>query len=249
MTARLEGTVALVTGAGQGIGRGIALALARDGASVVLAGRTKTKCDAVAAEIAAEGATAEAVQCDVTVRADVDHAVAHAVATFGGLDILVNNAQSAVQKPITDTTDDDVELCFRSGAMATLYGMQAAYPHLVARKGGSIVNLASSTAIKGDPTFGSYAMAKEAIRGLSRVAVREWGPDNIRVNVIVPAAMSPAAEEFKQNYPEMFDRHLKSVPLQRMGDPCQDIGRAVAALVSDDFSYVTGQTLMLTGGA
>lgn len=249
MQSRLTGKVALVTGAGQGVGRGIALALARNGASVALAGRTKSKCDDVAAEIAAEGGTAAAVQCDVTDRDQVTRAVEFAVNTYGGLDVLVNNAQTAVQKVIVDTTDADVDLCFRSGAMATLYGMQAAYPHLVARSGGSIVNLGSSTAIDGDRTFGSYAMAKEAIRGLSRVAAREWGPDNIRVNIIVPAAMSPAAEEFKQNYPEAFDHHLSSIPLMRMGDPYNDIGRTVAALVSDDCTYMTGQTIMLNGGA
>jgi 2-hydroxycyclohexanecarboxyl-CoA dehydrogenase len=249
MVSRLAGKVVVVTGAGQGVGRGIAIALAHEGASIVLVGRTKSKCDGVAAEIAAAGGSASSLQCDVTDRGDVARAVEHAVSRYGGLDAVVNNAQSAVQKPVIDTTDADVDLCFRSGAMATLYGMQAAYPHLVARGGGSIVNLGSSTAIDGNRMFGPYAMAKEAIRGLSRVAAREWGPDGIRVNVIVPNAMSPGAEEFRDKHPERFARQVNSIPLRRMGDPRDDIGRAVAALVSDDCSYVTGQTLMLTGGA
>lgn len=249
MESRLAGKVALVTGAGQGVGRGIALALARNGASVVLAGRTKSKCDEGAAEIVAEGGAAAAVQCDVTDRDEVTYAVDFAVKTYGGLDVLVNNAQSAVQKPVIDTTDDDVELCFRSGAMATLYGMQAAYPRLVARSGGSIVNLGSSTAIDGNRMFGPYAMAKEAIRGLTRVAAREWGPDNVRVNVVVPNAMSPGAEQFREQHPDRFARQVAAIPLRRMGDPHDDIGRAVVALVSDDCTYVTGQTIMLTGGA
>ena len=126
--------------------------------------------------------------------------------------------------------------------------MQACYPHLKARGGGSIVNFGSSTAILGDRGFGPYVMTKEAIRGLTRVAANEWGRDNIRVNVICPAAMSPSAEAFRDADPERFGRVLRSIPLGRMGDGVEDIGRAVAALVSDDFRFLTGATLMLDGG-
>lgn len=246
---RLAGRVALVTGAGQGVGRGIALALAKEGASIVLAGRTLSKCQGVSDEIAALGGIAIAIRCDVGERSDVGAAVTAAVAEFGGLDALVNNAQSAVQRLLVETTDADVELSHRSGPLAVLYGMQAAYPHLVSRGGGSIVNFGSSTAIDGNATFGSYAMAKEAIRGLSRVAAREWGRDGIRVNVVVPSALSPAAEAFRDARPEAYQRQVDRIPLRRMGDAETDIGRAVVSLISDDLSYMTGQTIMLTGGA
>jgi NAD(P)-dependent dehydrogenase (short-subunit alcohol dehydrogenase family) len=149
---------------------------------------------------------------------------------------------------LEEVTDADVELCWRSGAMGTLYAMQAALPHLRAAGGGSIVNFGSSTAIKGNGTFGAYAMAKEAIRGLSGVAAREWGRYGIRVNVIVPVAMSPASEEFALKHPDRFDAMRNSLALRRVGDCESDIGRAVVALVSDDLSYLTGDTLMLTGG-
>ena len=201
MTGRLDGRVALVTGAGQGIGRGTALALAKEGASVVLAGRTVSKCEAVAAEIAALGGTALPVECDVSVRAQVDAAVAATVSAFGGIDILVNNAQTSVQATLEDTTYEDIELAWHTGALATFYAMQSAFPHLRARGGGTIVNFGSSTAIEGNAAFGAYAMAKEAIRGLSRVASREWGPFGIRVNVIVPNALSPASEDFRDAHP------------------------------------------------
>ena len=112
----------------------------------------------------------------------------------------------------------------------------------------NIINLGSSTAITGDPGFGAYAMTKEAVRGLTRVAAREWGRDNIRVNVVCPAALSPGAAEFADSHPEAFARMLKSVPLGRMGDEIADVARAVAALCSDDFQYFTGATLMLDGG-
>jgi len=247
--ARLAGKIVLVTGAGQGVGRGAALALAREGAAVALAGRTVSKCVAVAEEISAFGGTALALACDVTERLQVDQAVAATVERFGGLDAVVNNAQSSMQRLIAETTDDDVELCWRSGPMATLYAMQAALPHLRARGGGTIVNFGSSTAIEGNATFGAYAMAKEGIRGLSRVAAREWGRYGIRVNVVVPTALSPAAERFRDADPERFRRQESRFALGRMGDPETDIGRAIVALVSDDLGYLTGDTLMLTGGA
>jgi 2-hydroxycyclohexanecarboxyl-CoA dehydrogenase len=246
--ARLAGHVALVTGAGQGIGRGIALALARDGAQVMLAGRTLEKVQAVAAEIGAFGGHAAAVRCDVGIRVEVDSAVCATVGAYGGLDSVINNAQSTSQQPLVDITDDDVELSWRSGALATLYGMQAAFPHLRSRGGGCIVNFGSGTAIRGDASFGAYAMAKEAIRGLSRVASREWGQFGIRVNVVVPTALSPSAAQFRDADPERFALIINEIPLGRMGDPERDIGRAVAALVSDDFAYLTGATLMLGGG-
>jgi 2-hydroxycyclohexanecarboxyl-CoA dehydrogenase len=241
--------VAIVTGAGQGIGRGTALALAKEGAAVALVGRTLSKCEAVAAEIVTHGGRALPLACDVSVRSQVDAAVAATVNAFGGIDILVNNAQTSVQATLEDTTDEDIELAWRTGPMATFYAMQSALPHLRASQGGTVVNFGSSTAIEGNVAFGAYAMAKEAIRGLSRVASREWGQFGIRVNVIVPNALSPASEDFRDAHPERFARMEARVPLGRVGDPENDIGRAVVALAADDLTYLTGQTLMLTGGA
>ncbi|WP_246349732.1 SDR family NAD(P)-dependent oxidoreductase [Nocardia barduliensis] len=245
---RLSGKAVLVTGAGQGIGRGVALALARDGASIAAVGRTLAKCEKVVGEIATFGGKAIALDCDVTDRDQIEHAIHATAAEFGGLDGLVNNAQSSTQGPLADVTEDDVEVCFRSGPLATLWAMQAALPLLRERGGGSIVNFGSSTAINGAPLFGAYAMAKEGIRGLSRVAAREWGRYGIRVNVVVPTALSPAAEQFREEQPERFQQHVRRLPLGRMGDPEADIGRAVAALMSDDLAYLTGDTVMLTGG-
>ena len=245
----LQGKVAIVTGAGQGLGRGIATVLAARGASVVLNGRTASKLEGVAAEIRAASGTCTTSPGDVGVRADVERLVQTAVDQFGGVDILVNNAQASTPDvSVLGVTDEDLEMTFRSGAVGSLYAMQACHPHMKARGGGCVVNFGSSTALAGDPGFAAYVMTKEAIRGLSRIAAKEWGRDGIRVNVICPAAMSPSAEDFAERDPARFQRVLRSIALGRFGDPVADIGRAVAALVSDDLSYLTGATLMLDGG-
>ncbi|MET7725092.1 SDR family NAD(P)-dependent oxidoreductase [Streptomyces mirabilis] len=245
--ARLSGKTALVTGGGQGVGRGIALALAAEGAAVVITGRTERTLKDTAAEITGRGGRAHAVVGDVGERDDVDRMVAETVREFGGLDVLVNNAQTSVQRRLEETSYDDVELTYRSGPLATFHTMQSALPHLKSSRG-SVVNLGSSAAVQGEASFAAYAMAKEAIRGLTRVAAREWGAYGIRVNVVCPAALSPAAEAFFAAHPEKAESVLAGIPLGRMGDPETDIGRAVVALVSDDMAYLTGATLMLEGG-
>jgi len=245
---RLAGRRAIVTGAGQGVGRGIALALAKTGAAVVVAGRTLSKVERTAEEIRAAGGEGVPIRCDVASPTDIDELFAQAVSRLGGLDILVNNAQSVpAHLRLQDTPLSDVELAVTTGPVATLLCMQAAFPHLRER-GGSIVNLGSNTAIIGAPLFGAYAIAKEGIRGLSRVAASEWGRFGIRINVICPFGDSPAAVEFNTEHRDAAKEILRNTPLGRMGDCEQDIGRAVTALVSDDMSYLTGATLMLDGG-
>jgi NAD(P)-dependent dehydrogenase (short-subunit alcohol dehydrogenase family) len=247
MDGRLAGKTAIVTGGGQGLGRGIALALAAEGAAVTVTGRTPEKLAAVVKEIAAAGGRAIAVSGDAGSRDDVIGWAQATVAEFGTVDILVNNAQSPVRRSLEKTTDADIDTAFRSGTLGTLYAMQACLPYLK-RRGGSIVNFGSPAAVTGDPAFGAYAVAKEAIRALTKVASREWGRYGVRVNVICPAALSPAAEAFRDAHPEHFAAVLEQTPLGRLGDPEADIGRAVVALVSDDLRYLTGATLLLDGG-
>jgi 2-hydroxycyclohexanecarboxyl-CoA dehydrogenase len=246
---QLAGKTAIVTGGGQGIGRAVARALADRGAQVVISGRTQGKLDAVVGEIGASGGTAVAIVGNVADRDFAGATVAKAVDAFGGVDILVNNAQTSVSGVrVKDIDEDTLRVVFGSGAQGTLYMMQACHPVMKGRGGGCIVNFGSSTAITGDPGFGAYVMTKEAIRGLSRVAAREWGRDNIRVNVICPAALTSSATEFRDNHPDAFAQMLKTVPLGRIGDEVDDIAHAIAALAGDDFRYLTGATLMLDGG-
>jgi NAD(P)-dependent dehydrogenase (short-subunit alcohol dehydrogenase family) len=256
---QLSGSVAIVTGAGQGIGRGCALALADRGASVALSGRTLSKVRDTAEEIAARGGSAVALQCDVADRAAVEGMVGATAQKWGRVDILVNNAHAYRVPPdmdtgrpplhvqaIEDLTDADIYGTF-AGAAAMVACMQACFPYLK-RQGGSIVNMGSPISVYGEALQGAYAMAKEAIGGITKVAAAEWGRYGIRVNVVAPAGMSPGAEESRRTRPDRFAAIVEQIPLGRIGDCEEDVGRAVAALVSPDMQYLTGATLMLDGG-
>jgi meso-butanediol dehydrogenase / (S,S)-butanediol dehydrogenase / diacetyl reductase len=247
MPGTLDGKRAIVTGGGQGVGRGIALALAREGAAVAVAGRTESKLRAVAAEIEKPGGTALPIVADVTRPADIERCVAHAVRELGGIDILVNNAQIPALGSILEVTDEAFGACWESGPLAAFRLMKACRPHL--RPGGVIINLGSSSAVNPQPAGrGVYAAAKAATLTLTRVAAAEWGPDGIRVIAIMPAATSPASEAWRQANPAEYERSMSSIPLRRLGDPESEIGPAVAFLCSPAAGYITGTTITLDGG-
>ena len=245
---KLDGKIAIVTGAGQGIGRGVALALAKEGASVVLADIQEAACQRTANDIRAIGAHALPVTCDVSRRDQVKAVVAAAVKEFGTVDILVNAAQ-AMRKDVLfqDTTDADMALALGSGLMGTFYFMQECLPHLK-QHGGKIINFGSAAGLEGHRGWAAYAAAKEGIRALTRVACHEWARYKINVNAVCPLASSPNIEEWSKANPEMLKHLLAAVPLRRFGDCENDIGRAVVFLSCSDSDYITGQTLMVDGG-
>lgn len=247
MPGVLDGKRAIVTGSGQGIGRGIALALAREGGAVALAGRTEATLLAVAAEIEKPGGTALPVVADVTRPADIERLVADTVRGLGGIDILVNNAQIPALGSLLDVTDEAFAACWESGPRAVFRLMRACHPHL--RPGSVIINVGSSAAVNPLPSGrGVYAAAKAATHTLSRVAAAEWGPDGIRVITVVPAATSPASEAWREGNPAEYQRSMASIPLRRLGDPEAEIGPAVAFLCGPAASYITGTTIALDGG-
>jgi NAD(P)-dependent dehydrogenase (short-subunit alcohol dehydrogenase family) len=245
----LNGKVALITGAGQGVGRGTALAMAKEGAAIAVAGRTESKIRDVAGEIASIGGRAITVLCDVKNADDVTRTVAETVKAFGGLDILVNNAQEV---PLGRLLEADVEayrVGFESGPIASLRFMQAAYPHLKARGGGSIVNLVTAAAVRWDMAgYGMHASVKQAIRSITRAAAAEWGPDNIRTNNIAPEALSPGFAGWMEADPEGTAAFIATIPMGRVGDCERDIGRAIAALCGPDMAYISGATIPVDGG-
>lgn len=246
---KLEGKVALITGAGQGIGQGIALALAKEGAVIAVAGRTEFKLHTTCGLLADIGARGEAVVCDVSKKDDITDAVDRTVELFGGIDILVNNANDCKPGPLSSVLDEDFERSFATGPLATLRMMQASYPHMNSRGGGVIINMVTSAAVRWDASnYGAYGSIKEGMRSLTRAAACEWGKDNIRVLNVAPHAKTPALQWWMDKNPEEAAAFVAGIPLGRVGDPEADIGRAVVFLVSEDAGYLTGATIPLDGG-
>lgn len=242
----LAGKVAIVTGGGQGVGRGIALALARHGVTLALLGRTLAKVEAVAGEC---GNGSRAFAVDIKDGAAISDAVAKVAASLGGVDILVNNAQEVPLGPLMGVTDEAFLAGFESGPLATLRMMKACQPHMVARGGGVIINLASSAGVRWDmANYGAYGAVKQAIRSLTRAAAAEWGPDGIRVLTIAPHADSPGLKGWIEANPAEAEAFFRTIPLRRIGSCQEDIGEAVAALCSPALGYLTGATIPLDGG-
>ena len=189
--------------------------------------------------IVADGADEDAIR----------NVVAKTIETFGKINTLVNNAQvSRSGLPLVDHTREDFDLAIYSGLYAAFFYMRECFPYLKETKG-SVINFASGAGLFGKLGQASYAAAKEGIRGMSRVAAAEWGPDGVRVNVVCPLAMTESLREWKENYPELFEKTIQGIPLGRFADPRNDIGRVCVFLASDDASYVTGETITLQGGS
>ena len=250
MDKPLSDQVALITGAGQGVGQGIAFGLAKRGVRIIAVGRTLAKCEATVNTIKERfGIEGAAIECDIGVIADLDGIIASAAETFGRLDILVNNAVSAQITPLLEASIEGFELGLRVGPVASLRLMQLIQPHLLAAGGGNIINLASSAAMRWDSSnYGVYAAEKEAIRALTRAAANEWGSLGIRSNSILPLAQSPALAAWAKYRPEEAEAFMKTVPLERIGDCEQDIGDFVAMLCSPESRFVNGQSIALDGG-
>jgi NAD(P)-dependent dehydrogenase (short-subunit alcohol dehydrogenase family) len=263
MTGRLNGKTAIVTGAGRGIGRGIARAYGREGAKVIVASRTQKTVDSVTAEIIEAGGTAIGITLDVGDRAQINAMVAKTRDTFGPVDVLVNTAQSIGKPdlkailppntPIENIEDAEWDYTFRTGVKATLYGMQAVFPDMK-KRGGKIINFGSSWGQTGNLYTAAYNSDKEAIRGLSRTAAREWGKYGITVNVINPALRTRVMDAFLAergvlgNEAAIADLAASMTPLGRFGDVDRDGGPMAVFLASPESDYLTGETFNLDGG-
>lgn len=250
MAGLLEGRTVLVTGAGGGVGEGIALACATHGAAVVIAARRADNGVPVAEEIRRRGGRAEFVRCDVGSSDDVHAAVDVAVDRFGGLDCMVHNALAPVgpPTPIQDVPEETWRSMMDTAVRASYLCARAAFPQLQERKG-SVIFLTSAAGVEGSPYIPAYGLVKAAQRGFAKSLAREWGPLGIRVNSIGPVAMTPAMEVSARSSPVFTDGLLiNRTPLRRIGDPEPDIGPVAVFLASDLSRYMTGQTLIVDGG-
>lgn len=246
---RLQGKVAIITGAGQGIGAAIAECYAQHGARVLITGRTLSKLEEVAATIRSQGGAVELLQAQAGDKADAEKTVAYALQTWGRVDVLVNNAHTFTDYlPLTDPRmEEHCLIDLQSGFLGSLQLMQLCHPHMAKQGSGSILNFGSSYGIRCEKGFLAYAASKEAIRALTKTAAKEWGPDGIRVNTLLPSAMSPKALWYLKES-NSYDAELAKVAMGKFGDP-EDIAPTALFLASDDSNYVTGQTIGVDGGS
>ena len=244
----LAGKVAIVTGAGQGIGEAIAVGYAAEGAKVVITGRTKSKLDEVVGRIEAAGGTAIGIEALAGNKEHAAMTVGRAIAEWGRVDALVNNAHTFTDYlPIEDPKmEENCNVDFQSAFFGSLQLMQLCFPHMVKQGGGSIINMGTGFSIRCEPGFLAYAASKEAIRALTKTAAREWGKHKIRVNTILPSALTPKSIRYLEES-GTYDLELAKVAMGRFGEP-KDIAPTAIFLASDASNFVTGQTIGVEGG-
>lgn len=251
MTAsRLSGRVALITGAAEGIGRGMALRFAGEGGAVLVADLNEEKGRATAEELVQHGARAEFRRCDVTRQEEVAATVAACVEAFGAIDILVNNAyRGGSVTAIERKSDRDFAASFAINLFAAKWSMEAALPHMKAGGWGRIINMCSLNGTNAHMGTADYNVGKEALRAYTRSAAREWARFGICANIICPGAATAGFQQFKAMQPEVAAASEAANPMGRLGDPEKDIAGVALFLASEDARYLTGNTLFVDGGS
>ncbi|MCK9860858.1 SDR family oxidoreductase [Paenibacillus sp. ATY16] len=245
--SRLADKVAIITGAGSGMGREEALLFAREGAKVVATDINEAAVLAVVKEIEAEGGAATAIAHNVASEEQWMSVVAAAIEAYGRIDILVNNAGISFAVGMLDTTVEQWDKVMNINLSSVFLGMKHVVPHMQENNGGSIVNISSIAGITGSQGAGAYTASKGAVRMLSKAAAVDYGKDNIRVNSVHPGFIeTPMSKEFVGNE-QMLAWFLSQTALPRVGQAVE-VAKAVLFLASDDASYLTGIELPVDGG-
>jgi len=247
MTGLLDGRVAIVTGAGGGLGEGICLGLAHEGTKVACTGRTQESIDAIRDRVLAAGGAAISVLCDVTDVGSVEAMTAEVARQFGGVDILINNAAIYPRKAWTEYPPEEWDEVLATNLKGYFLCARAAVPHMQPRGWGRIINIASITVFGGWGMLLPYVTSKGGIVAFTRALAREIGPDGITVNTISPGAFPTDAEKIHPDQEGYTKYVLDNQSIKRRGTP-DDIGHLVTFLASDRASFITGQMIQIDGG-
>ena len=247
MGERLRGKVSLVTGAGSGIGRAIALRFAAEGAAVVVNDIAGAAAERTAKEIEAASGRARAFPADVADARQVEAAVKFAIAQFGRLDVLVNNAAAVLPGPLETLSDDDWRRTQSVTLDGVFFGMRAALPVMAAQGGGAIINISSGAALGGEPGLGAYAAAKAAIVNLTRTAAVENAARGVRINTILPGPIETPPLLAAVEATGGRAGWERQIPCGRLGRP-EEMAAVALFLASDEASYVHGAAIVADGG-
>lgn len=243
--SRLEGKVALITGAAGGIGACAARAMVAEGATLALTDADAARVSSVAQELG-DGVSARGH--DVTSEDDWQQVVAWVLETHGRVDALVNNAGVFLAAPLNDTTTADFRRVIDVNLTGVFLGMRALAPAMCERRAGSIVNVSSVAGLMGSPYLAAYAASKWGVRGITKVVAKELARFGVRVNSVHPGQIDTDMNaRQREKTPELIDRLIQAIPLQRIGTP-EEVAHALVYLASDESMYITGSELVIDGG-
>lgn len=244
----LTGRVALVTGASKGIGQAIAEFYAQAGAKVVVSSRKQEAVDAVATEIKGKGGHAMAIACNVGEETDIQKLIDATLDTYGAIDILVNNAAANPSfGPVVETSSSSFDKIIAVNVKGPFELARKVYPIMKAKRSGSVINISSVGGLRPEQGLGIYSMSKAALISLTKVMAKEWGDDNIRVNVICPGLIKTKFSEALWNNEKIMHTMMKMLSLKRVGTP-EEIAALALYLASDASSYSTGSVFTADGG-